>query len=356
MPGSAGRVAVSVAAATVERRDVAIELKGIGTVQAYNTVNVKPRVSGQIVEIAFTEGQRVQAGTVLAKIDPRPFAAQLHQAQAAKAKDEAQLASAEADLARISTLAPKGYATTQSLDAQKAVVGGLRAALLGDQATIENAQLQLDWTEVTAPISGVTGIRLIDVGNMITPSDPGVVVITQTEPISVVFTLPADAVTSMGVGAPKDQVRVSAYGRDDVTKLADGTLALIDNEIDPATNTVRLKANFANTGGALKPGAFVNAHLLLRVLPNAVTVPAMAIKEDDKGAFTYVIGQDDTVAPRRVVLGPTSDGRAVVESGLSPGERVVTEGQYGLKPGARVAIRPPTAKGEAETGGGLSIP
>jgi multidrug efflux system membrane fusion protein len=336
---------VAVAAAAAARQDLPLWLTGIGTVQAFNTVTVKPRVSGQIVELRFVEGKAVRRGDVLAQIDPKPFAAQLHQAQAAKAKDEFQLANAKLDLGRFANLVAKGYASSQSVDTQKAQVAMLQAALEADQAAIDAAQIQLDYATVTSPIDGIPGIRIVDAGNVISPGDPGLVVITQVVPISVVFALPEDEIASLGVGQPTATMAVSVFSRDDRTKLADGTLALVDNQIDQGTGTVRLKATFPNNDHALKPGEFVNARLLVATLRNVVTIPADAVQIDERGPWVYGIGSDGAVAQRRIATGPTNDGVTVVESGLGPGERVVTDNQYSLRPGSNVAVtaRPPGA-------------
>jgi multidrug efflux system membrane fusion protein len=355
---SAGRsaaAAVPVVVASVERRDVAVELKGIGTVQAYNTVTVKPRVSGQIVQVAFTEGQSVRQGAVLARIDPRFLIAQLHQAQANRAKDQAQLENARRDLVRVSDVAAKGYVSRQSLDAQQSQVAVDQAAVQADEAGIENAQVQLDYATVTAPIDGVTGIRMVDVGNMITPTDPGLVVITQVQPIAVVFTLPADLVATIAMGQVQHPLPVEVFDRGDKISLASGTLALIDNQIDRATNTVRLKAIFANTDGALRPGEFVNAHLRKAVLREVLAVASGAVQYDDQGAFAWLVRPDSTVIPRRIVPGASSGGLVTIERGLARGDRVVVDGQYNLRANAAVTIRTrPTTSGTQ--GNVLGIP
>ena len=262
----------SVSVTTSERRDVPVELKGIGIVQAYNTVTVKPRISGQITQVVFTEGQRIHQGEVLARIDARFLLAQLHQAQATRAKDEAQLANAKRDFARLTDVSVRGFVSRQAVDGQQAQVAMLEATVQADQAVLENTQVQLDYATVTAPIDGITGLRLIDVGNVISPSDPGIVVITQVKPIAVIFTLPADALTTIAVGQADGSIPVEVFDRDDKTRLATGRLALVDNQIDRTTNTVRLKAIFDNVDNALRPGEFVNAHLLKTVLRGATVV------------------------------------------------------------------------------------
>ena len=328
---------VPVVAGVATARDVPIYLAGIGTVQAFNTVTVKARVDGQIDKIAFTEGQDVKSGQLLAQIDPRPFQAALAQAQAAKAKDQAQLANAKRDLDRFLTLAQRDYATKQSVDTQRATIEGIDAAIQGDDAAIDNAKVQLGYTTVTAPLSGRTGVRLVDQGNIVHASDTtGIVVITQLKPISLVFTLPQDALDDVAAAMAKGPVKAEAYKRDDATRVGDGMLALVDNQIDPATGTIRLKATFANDELRLWPGQFVNVHLLIDTARDAVTVPAQVVQRGPDGTFAYVIKQDGSVEPRKVMLGAVRDGIAIVEKGLQAGERVVVDGQYKIRPGVRV--------------------
>ena len=347
--------AVPVIVASVERRDVPVELKGIGTVQAYNTVTVKPRVSGQIVQVAFTEGQSVRQGAVLARIDSRFLVAQLHQAQANRAKDEAQLENARRDLVRFTDVAAKGYVSRQSVDTQQSQVAAQQAAVQADEAAIENAKVQLDYATVIAPIDGVTGIRMVDVGNIIAPTDPGLVVITQVQPIAVIFTLPADLVATIAMGQVHHSLPVDVFDRDNKVKLASGTLALIDNQIDRTTNTVRLKAIFDNADGALRPGEFVNAHLRKAVLHDAMAVASGAIQYDEQGAFAWLVRPDSTVTPRRVVPGPSSGGLVTIEGALVVGDRVVVDGQYNLRANAAVSVKTHAAVSSAETNA-LGIP
>jgi multidrug efflux system membrane fusion protein len=332
--------AAPVVVTTVERRDLPIELKGIGTVQAYNTVTVKPLVGGQIVQIAFTEGQAVHPGEVLARIDSRSLTAQLHQAEANRRKDQAQLDNARKDLVRFNSM-PADAIPRQQVDAQQAQVAALEAAVVADQAASENARVQLDYATVVSPIDGVTGIRMVDVGNVISPSDAGIVVITQLKPIAVIFTLPADLVASLPAG--RDRTRqptpVEVFDRSDTVRLATGSLALIDNQIDRSTNTIRLKAIFDNSAGALRPGEFVNTHLLKTVLRGAVVVPRGAIQYDESGAFSWLVRADSTVEPKRIIVGPTSANLAAIEQGLTPGDRVVLDGHYNLRRGAAVLVQ-----------------
>jgi multidrug efflux system membrane fusion protein len=333
--------AVPVTAATVTKQDVPIFLNGLGAVQAFNTVTVKARVDGQLEKLGYTEGQEVRQGDLIAQIDPRPFQAQLAQAQAAKVRDEAQLQNARLDLARFSNLATKEYASRQSVDTQRAMVAQLEAAVQGDQAAIDNATVQLGYTKITSPITGRTGIRLIDEGNIIHANDAGgLVVITQLHPISVVFVLAQDHLDDITAEMAKGTLKVEAFKRDDTTKLGEGTLALIDNQIDQTTGTLKLKATFANANNALWPGEFVNARLLLRVRQNALTVPEQVVQRGPKGTFAYVIKSDNTVEQRPITTGTPRNGLAIIREGLAEGERVVVDGQYKLRAGVRVQIGP----------------
>jgi multidrug efflux system membrane fusion protein len=329
--------AVPVVAGAVQSQDVPIYLTGIGTVQAFNTVTIRTRVDGQIDKVAFAEGEDVKVGDLLAQIDPRPFQAQLEEAQAQKASHEAQLADAKIDLQRFTNLAQRGAATEQSVDTQKALVAQLEANIQADRAAIDNATVQLGYTTITAPISGRTGMRLVDQGNIVHATDQtGLVVIAQIEPISLVFSLPEDALPDVARAMSKDSLRVLAFSRDEKTKLAEGTLALIDNQIDQTTGTIRLKATFPNKDHALWPGQFVNAQLYLAVRHDGLTVPASVVQRGPQGTFAYVIKPDSTVEMRPVGVGQLRDGIALIDTGLSVGERVVVDGQYKLRPGARV--------------------
>jgi multidrug efflux system membrane fusion protein len=342
--------------ATAESRDVPVALKGIGIVQAYNTVTVKPRISGQIMQVVFTEGQQVHTGDVLVRIDSRFLVAQLHQAEATRAKDEAQLANAKRDLVRLTDVSVKGFVSQQLVDGQRAQVATLEAAVQADEAAIENTRVQLDYATVTAPIDGMTGIRMADVGNVISPSDPGIVVITQIKPIAVIFTLPAEMLAAMALGQAAGPTPVEVFDRDDKTRLATGRLALVDNQIDRTTNTARLKAVFDNTDNTLRPGEFVNAHLLKTVLRGATVVAQGVVQYNEQGAFAWLVRPDRTVEPRRIVIGPASGASIVIEGGLLPGDQVVLDGQYNLHPGAPVQLQARSATASGGGGNALSVP
>ncbi len=340
--------AIRVETAPVQRRDMPIYLEGLGTVQAFYTVTMTARVDGQIQKIGFTEGQTVAKGALIAQIDPRPYQAALDQALAMKAKDEATLQSAKADLERYVELAPQELTSKQTLDAQRALVAGLQAQIKGDQATIDNARTQLAYTTITAPIEGRTGIRLVDPGNNVHATDTtGIVVLTQVHPISFIFTLPEDELAAVSRALATGPVAVTALSRDDKTELDHGTLALIDNQIDQATGSARLKANFPNDAGQLWPGEFLNARLLVDTARNAVTIPSAAVQRGPSGVFTYVVRPNSTVEARPLQIGAESSATTVVTQGLSDGEVVVTSNQYRLQPGA--AVRTSTAAAPLRT-------
>lgn len=328
-----------VVVATVEHGDIPIELTGVGTVEAYNQVTAKPRIDGQITELDFTEGTSVRPGQVLAKLDDRLLAAQLQQSRAARLRDEASLADATRKLARATTLAPQGYVSREDLDSLRSQVEMLKATVAADRAAVKTAQVELDYTVIRAPIEGITGIRLVDRGNVISTADPGIVVITQITPIAVIFSLPADELSRLPVGATRRALPVVAFSRDDRTSIASGRLALTDNRIDPQTNTVRLKAIFANRRELLKPGEFVNAHLLTSIEHNALIVPSRAIQLSDHGPFVWLLRSGSKVEQRSIATGATSGGFVAVTHGLAAGDRVVVAGQYGLRTGSLVAVQ-----------------
>ena len=330
--------AVPAEVVTAIQRDVPTYLTGIGTVKAFNTVTVTSRVDGMLDRIAFTEGQTVKAGDLLAQIDPRPFQAALDQAVAKKAQDEAQLANAKLDLQRFTNLAAHQFTPVQQLDAQRATVAQLEAQIRGDQASIDASQTQLGYTTIASPIDGRTGIRLVDQGNIVHATDTtGIVVVTQLQPISVVFTLPEQDLAAVQSALAAGTVDVLAAGRDGSRPPAQGTLAVLDNQIDQTTGTIRLKATFPNRDGALWPGEFVDVRVLARTEQNALTVPSTALQRGPGGYFVYTVDDDGRAAMRPVQVGQIADGIAVIQAGLSPGEAVVASGQYRLVPGARVA-------------------
>lgn len=325
--------------ATVRSDDVPITLSGIGTVQAYNTVGVRSRVDGEIVEIRFREGQDVKAGDALAVIDPRPLQAQLAQSEAMRAKDGALLAGALLDLNRSESLVAKNFASQQQVDQQRALVEQYRAQIRSDEAQMEYARTQLGYTTIVSPIGGRTGIRQIDAGNYIRAGDAGtIVVVSQVQPISVVFTLPASAVAQSRLTLGETSVPVSAYAADDSTLLDTGQVELVDNQVDQTTGTIKLKARFANERLRLWPGNFVNGRLTVDTRRNGVTMPLSALRHGPRGDFVFVVKEGDTVEVRNLVSGQASGGRVLVERGLRAGERVVTEGHFRLENGTAVEV------------------
>jgi multidrug efflux system membrane fusion protein len=328
---------IAVDTAAVDHTDVPIYLQGLGTVQAFYTVTVTARVDGEIQKIGFTEGQTVHKGDLLAQIDPRPNQAAYAQAVAVKAKDAAQLANAKLDLERYTLLQPQDLASKQTVDTARANVDQLSAQLQVDQAMLDNARTQLDYTRITSPIDGRTGIRLIDPGNIVHAAGTGgIVVVTQVQPISVVFTLPEENLSTVGAALAAGPVQVTTLSRDGNSTLDQGTLTLIDNQIDQATGTARLKATFGNKRNTLWPGQYVNARVLVRTERNALTVPTSAIQLGPNGPFTYVVKNDSTVEVRPLELGEESGGRTVVKKGIALNERVVTSNQYRLQAGVHV--------------------
>ena len=329
--------AIAVDTASVTQADVPIYLTGLGTVQAFYTVTVTARVDGELQRVAFTEGQTVHQGDLLAQIDPRPNQAAFEQAVATKAKDEAQLANAQRDLARYTLLQPQDLASKQTVDTQRAMVDQLGAQLKVDQAVIDNARTQLAYTRITSPINGRTGIRLVDPGNIVHAADTtGIVVVTQVQPISVIFTLPEEDLGAVAAALTAGRVRVTTLSRDGQAELDEGTLSLIDNQIDPATGTVKLKATFNNTRNTLWPGQYVNARVQVRTDRGALTVPDAAVQLGPDGPFTYVVKGDSTVEVRALTLGEHSGGKTIITRGLALGEHVVTSNQYRLQAGVHV--------------------
>jgi membrane fusion protein, multidrug efflux system len=329
--------AVPVVASAVRSGDVPIYLRGIGTVIAYNTVVIRSQIQGQITNITFNEGQTVKVGDTLAEIDPRPYQAQLDQMIATRDRDQAQLTNSQANLSRYNQLLAKGDATVQLADTQKAQVTQVQSAIKSDEALIEAAKVQLEYTKLTSPIAGVTGVRQIDVGNIIHPTDPnGLVVVTQIEPISVIFTLPEADLPEIQQQMAKGPLTVLAYSHDDKIKLDEGKLTLVNNEILQTTGTVQLKADFPNTARALWPGELINVRLLLETRHNALSTASSAVQQGPHGPYVYVIGPDRTVQMRSVSVAQISDGQALIDTGLNPDENVVLEGQYRLQPGSLV--------------------
>jgi multidrug efflux system membrane fusion protein len=351
--------AVPIVAAVVAQRDVPIYLSGVGTVIAYNTDVVRAQIQGQIVSINFTEGQTVHAGDLLAQIDPRPYQALIDQYIANLERDQAQLINAQANLSRYTTLGAKGWATPQLLETQKAQVGQLQAAIKADQALIDAAKVQLSFTRLTSPIDGVVGIRQIDVGNIISPSTAnGLVVVTQLDPISLIFTLPETALPQIQAQQQnaKAPLAVQAYNQDNSILLDQGVLGLVNNEILQTTGSIQLKANFSNTSRRLWPGQLVNARLLVDTRRNGLTVPAAAAQQGPNGPYAYVVKPDLTVETRPIKVAQISEGQALIGSGLQANEQVVVDGQYKLQPGAHVTILHGKAAKEAAAQDALQAP
>jgi multidrug efflux system membrane fusion protein len=329
--------AIAVDTAAANHTDVPIYLQGLGTVQAFYTVTVTARVDGELQKIGFTEGQEVHKGDLLAQIDPRPNQAAYEQAVATKAKDAAMLENAKRDVVRYALLQPQELASKQTVDTAQALLNQLKAQVQVDQALIDNARTQLDYTRITSPINGRTGIRLVDPGNIVhAAGTTGIVVVTQVQPISVIFTLPEEEMSAVGAALAMGPVKVTTLSRDGKTELDQGTLTLIDNQIDQTTGTARLKATFANTRNTLWPGQYVNARVLVRTERNALTLPSSAVQLGPNGPFTYVIKSDSTVEVRPLTLGDESDGMIVIKSGIALNERVVTSNQYRLQSGVHV--------------------
>jgi len=329
--------AVAVDTAAVTQADVPIYLQGLGTVQAFYTVTVTARVDGELQKIGFVEGQKVHKGDLLAQIDPRPNQAAYEQAVATKAKDTAQLANARRDLERYTVLQPQDLASKQTVDTQHALVDQLSAQLQIDQAQVDNARTQLAYTRITSPIDGRTGIRLIDPGNIVRATDTtGIVVVTQVQPIAVIFTLPAEDLGAVGAALAAGPVKVITVARTDGAELDQGTLSLIDNQIVQATGSAKLKAIFNNPRNTLWPGQYVDVRVLVRTDRNALTVPSTAVQLGPNGPFTYVVKSDSTVEARPLKTGEDSNGVTIVTAGLTLNEHVVTTNQYRLQVGTRV--------------------
>ena len=328
-----GRAGVPVSVAVASRQDVPIYLTGIGTVQAYFTIDIHAKVDGELQEVLFTEGQHVRKGDVLARIDPRLYRAALDQAKAKRAQDAAALVAAEKDLARAKALALKSFDTQQNVDQLQAKADQLKAAILADEALIETAQAQFDYTTIIAPSDGRIGMRLVDPGNMVRASaSKSLATLVLTQPSAVVFTLPAVGLDDVRAAMRRGPIEVTAFDQDNRVALSTGKLLLIDNTIDQATATIRLKAMFANEGDTLWPGQFVNARLLVDTRRNALAVPAAAIQRGPQGLLAWIVGTNNTAEPRPIEVGPTTGDLTIVTKGVSEGARVVTAGHYKLQP------------------------
>ena len=336
--------AVPVVAGTVEKKDVSIYLNGIGTVQAFNTVTVRPQVSGILTTVAFQEGQDVKKGDLLAVIDPRPFQAQLDGAIAKKNQDIAQLNNAKVLLDRDTDLFKKGVLDHQTFDTQRFLVDQLDATVKADQAAIDNAQTQFSYTQITAPFDGRCGIRQVDQGNVVSTGST-LVVLTQLKPISVIFTLPQQNLNEINDASAHGALKVIALDSSQSKPLEDGTLAVVDNQIDTTTGTIKLKANFPNENLKLWPGQFVNTRLLVSTQKDGLVVPASVVQRGPNGTFAYVITPNNTAEMRPVEVGQIDGGQALINSGLQEGERVVVDGQYKLQPGALVQVTNPNRTG-----------
>ena len=329
---------VPVAVATAERRDVPVYLKGLGSVTASNTVSVKSRVDGQLAQVNFKEGQHVNTGELLAVIDPRPFQVALDQAQANFFRDQALLKDARLNYERFKSLLDEsGAMSQQQVDTQKAAADQLEGAVRADQAAIDNAKLNLLYSHITSPISGRVGLRLVDAGNMVHAADTNpLLVITQLQPIAVVFTLPEDSLLTVSQHMHQSTLPVEAYSRDDLTKLATGKLLTIDNQIDQSTGTGRLKAMFDNPDDALWPNQFVNVRLLLETHKGSIVIPSVAVQTGPQGSYVFTVKPDNTVAVSPVKVSFTQNNVASIASGVAPGDVVVVDGQDKLQAGSKV--------------------
>jgi multidrug efflux system membrane fusion protein len=338
-PRRSARPPVRVSVAVAARQDVPVYATGLGTVQASFTVGIHSQVEGIMQEVLFTEGQHVKKGDVLARIDPRLFQAALDQAKAKRMQDLALLGSAEKDLGRSKTLVVQNVATQQLVDQQQARVDQLKASIAADEAAIETAQTQVDYTSIRSPSDGRIGVRLVDPGNLVHAADArSIATVVLTQPAAVMFTLPMQVLDDLRDAMARGPVEVTAFDQNNRRLLSTGTLLLIDNIIDQATATLRLKAMFANTDERLWPGEFVNARVLLETRKNVIAVPSTVVQRGAKGLFAWVVGDDDKAVPRKIELGPVSGDLTVITSGINDGDRVVRDGQYKLQVDAPVAI------------------
>jgi multidrug efflux system membrane fusion protein len=344
---------VPVKIGTVAQKDVPVYLDGIGTVQAFNSVTLRSRVDGQLEKLGFEEGQDIKTGDLVAQIDPAPFRTVLEQAQAKKTQDESQLQMSEIELRRNLVLFTNKIVSQDALDTNRATINQLTAVVKSDQASIDNAQVQLNYTTIKSPIDGRTGIRQVDVGNIVHANDTnGVVVVTQLKPISISFTIPEQNLGDIQEQFAKGGLKVLAVDRDNKTVLDEGKLSVVDNQIDPSTGTIRMKATFPNPNLRLWPGQFANVRLLLKVRTNAVVVPASVVQRGPEGSYAFVSDEDMTVQMRPVKVGFIEDQDAVIDSGLNAGEKVVVDGQYKLQPGSK--IRPADVPGTNAPMGNVS--
>jgi membrane fusion protein, multidrug efflux system len=329
--------AIPVTVALSQKVDFPVHLNGLGTVQPYNTVTVRSRVDGEVIKIAFRQGQMVKEGDILVQIDPRPYQAALDQVLAKKTQDEANLKNAQINLQRYTTLNKEDISSRQQLDTQQASVDQIKAQVEGDQAAIDNARTQLGYTTIRAPLTGRTGFRLVDAGNIVHAADTaGIVTIVKLQPISVVFTAPEESVPAINAALAAGTVSVVALSSDGLKTLAQGRLALVNNEVDQASGTIRMKATFDNTDNALWPGLSVSTRLLVDTLKQVTVIPADAVQHGPNGLYAFVVGDDDKAEIREIKVGPEDHGQAVVLQGLSPGQKVVIAGQYRLQQGALV--------------------
>jgi membrane fusion protein, multidrug efflux system len=340
--------AVPVSVAVAARQDVPMHVTGLGTVQASFTIGIHSQVDGIMQKVLFTEGQHAKQGDVLAQIDPRPFQAVLDQAKAKRSQDVATLGGAAKDLERSKTLVVRSFATEQIVDQQQARVDQLKASIEADEAAIEAAQTQLDFTAIRAPSDGRIGVRLVDPGNLVHANDARPIAsLVLTQPSAVLFTLPMQVLDDLRDAMALGPVEVTAYDQNNRRLLSTGKLLLIDNSIDQATATIRLKATFDNADERLWPGEFVNARVLLETRRNVIAVPTTVVQRGPQGLFAWIVNADNVAEPRRIELGPASGDLTVINSGLPEGDRVVTDGQYKLQANARVSIIPTVAQAEA---------
>jgi multidrug efflux system membrane fusion protein len=337
--GGGGDRVVPVQLAPVVQQDMPIWLEGLGTVAAFQQVTVRAQVDGRLDKVLFTEGQPVKQGEVLAQIDPRPFLVQLHQAQGALARDKAQLEIAKKNYERYKDLNAQKLVAQQQVDEYAAQVGQFEGAVKIDLAAVENAQLQLDYAQVKSPIAGIAGVRMVDAGNLVRASDAGgLVVITAIDPAAVFFTLPQDRLAGVAAALARQvPVQVEIWNRDGTALLATGTVAVLDNQVNQTTATLRLKALVPNPERKLWPNAFVKARMLVETRPGALVIPAVAIQRGPQGAYVYVVGDDKTAALRTVEIGTITGDKAIVMRGLAAGEKVVIEGASQLRPGGKVS-------------------